>query len=346
MTRKNMWSLLVMVLLGVGISWYSLRNVNISNMMTDIAQLNWWWLLVALGCVGLYFGLEAIVVQKFVRHRYKNYSFRSALRVPSAEQLFNGITPFSSGGQPAQIFVMAQSGIDAGRASSVALMKFVVFQAMVVLNFLFAMLIGFNYLAAKLSYLSLYVFFGFLIHFAVIVGLLLVMYWYNFTKRAVKVVLVPVGWFMKAERFNQLQANISEKIDSFYEESLRMTKDWRMLLEVSVITFLQLLFYYLIPYFIMRAMGYTGINVIMVTSLNVLIFLVTSLFPIPGGAGGAEFGFTELFAKFIPSHSKLILAMLIWRILTYYLGLFLGMIAMAMRPEKAEEIQPDESSGK
>jgi len=37
MTRKNMWSLLVMVLLGVGISWYSLRNVNLSNMMTDIA---------------------------------------------------------------------------------------------------------------------------------------------------------------------------------------------------------------------------------------------------------------------------------------------------------------------
>ncbi|RRK09994.1 UPF0104 family protein [Lactiplantibacillus garii] len=342
MTRKNIWSLLAMVALGVGISWYSLRNVKLSHLMNDIATLNWWWLLVALGCIGLYFGLEAVVLQKFVRHRYRKYSFRSALRVPLAEQLFNGITPFSSGGQPAQIFVMAQSGIDAGRASSVALMKFVVFQAMVVLNFLFAMLIGFHYLAEKLSYLSLYVFFGFLIHFAVIVGLLLVMYWYNFTKRAVKIVLIPVGWFMKADRFAKFQANINEKIDSFYEESLRMTKDWRMLLEVCVITFFQLLFYYLIPYFIMRAMGYHGINVVMVTSLNVLIFLVTSLFPIPGGAGGAEFGFTELFAKFIPSHSKLILAMLIWRILTYYLGLFLGMIAMAMRPEKAEEIPLDE----
>ncbi|AVK62772.1 hypothetical protein C5Z26_00835 [Lactobacillus sp. CBA3606] len=339
MTRKNVWSLLAMILIGVAISWYSLRNVQLSHLMADILQLNWWWLLVALGCVGLYYGLEAVVVQKFVRHRYRHYSFKSALRVPLAEQLFNGITPFSSGGQPAQIFVMAQSGIDAGRASSVALMKFVVFQAMVVLNFLVAMLVGFHYLAEKLSYLSLYVLLGFLIHFAVIVGLLLVMYWYNFTKKAVKIVLIPVGWFMNDDRFTRLQATISEKIDSFYEESVRMTKDWRMLVEISLITFFQLLFYYMIPYFIMRAMGYHGINIIMVTSLNVLIFLVTSLFPIPGGAGGAEFGFTELFAKFIPSHSKLILAMLIWRILTYYLGLFLGMFAMAMRPEKAEEIK-------
>ena len=60
MTRKNIWSLLVMVALGVGISWYSLRNVKLSNLMDDILTLNWWWLLVALGCVGLYFGLEAV----------------------------------------------------------------------------------------------------------------------------------------------------------------------------------------------------------------------------------------------------------------------------------------------
>ena len=69
-----------MVALGVGISWYSLRNVKLSNLMDDILTLNWWWLLVALGCVGLYFGLEAVVVQKFVRHRYRNYRFKSALR--------------------------------------------------------------------------------------------------------------------------------------------------------------------------------------------------------------------------------------------------------------------------
>ncbi|MCE2138803.1 hypothetical protein GRC92_17455, partial [Streptococcus thermophilus] len=75
-----------------------------------------------------------------------------------------------------------------------------------------------------------------------------------FTKRAVKIVLIPVSWFMKAERFAKFENNISEKIDSFYEESVRMTKDWRMLVEVCIVTFLQLLFYYLIPYFIMRAM--------------------------------------------------------------------------------------------
>ena len=108
MTRKNIWSLLVMVALGVGISWYSLRNVKLSNLMDDILTLNWWWLLVAIGCVGRYFGPEAGVVDSNRRHRHRNYRFKSALRVPLAEQLFIGITAVSSGGQPAPIFVMAQ----------------------------------------------------------------------------------------------------------------------------------------------------------------------------------------------------------------------------------------------
>lgn len=62
MIRKNIWLLFVMVVLGVGILWYLLCNVKLSNLMDDIFILNWWWLLVVLGCVGLYFGLEVVVV--------------------------------------------------------------------------------------------------------------------------------------------------------------------------------------------------------------------------------------------------------------------------------------------
>lgn len=91
---------------------------------------------------------------------------------------------------------MLQSGIDGGRASSILLMKFVVYQAMIVLNFLVALLIGFHYMVAKMSYLSLFVVFGFVIHFGVIVGLLLVMFWPKFTKRAVRIIATPLKFFL------------------------------------------------------------------------------------------------------------------------------------------------------
>ncbi|WP_304058166.1 lysylphosphatidylglycerol synthase transmembrane domain-containing protein [Levilactobacillus namurensis] len=337
MSRRNKWVLTVMLLLGVAIFAFSLRDIKFSVLINDFVHINFWWFGVAVLCMVLYLGLEAVIVKVFISDRIQGFTFKDAVRIPLVEQLFNGITPFSSGGQPAQLIALMQTGVDAGKASSVLLMKFVVFQSMIVINFLIALLIGFNYIQDKLHALAWLVVFGFTIHLAVIVGLLMVMFWYGFTKRAVAVVLYPAHWFMKPARYTRMVANINRKIDSFYAESVRISGQWRLMLRVFVITFIQLMFYYLIPYFIMLALGYTTANIVMVTSMHVLIVMVISLFPIPGGAGGAEYSFEMIFKSYIASNSKLVLAMILWRLLTYYFGMLAGLVAMVIRPDKVVE---------
>ncbi|WP_035422331.1 lysylphosphatidylglycerol synthase transmembrane domain-containing protein [Fructilactobacillus florum] len=341
MTRRNFFSLIIMLGLGLLISWYAVRDIKFDVLINDLASINLWWLLVAVGCILLYFGLEAVVTHMLVASSTPDFSFRDALRVPLVEQLFNGITPFSSGGQPAQVVVLLQSGVDGGRATSALLMKFVVYQAMIVLNFIVSLVIGFNYLVDKVHTLAIFVVFGFLIHLVVIVGLLMVMYWHSFTKKLVNVCIKPLRWFVTAEKFSQWQITINQKIDTFYYESVRIGHQWKLMLKVFVVTFFQLFFYYLIPYFIMRSLGYSQANVVMVTSLDVLIFLVISMFPIPGGAGGAEYSFEMLFRSYITSSSKLAVAMILWRILTYYLGLILGTVALVMRPSRRLQQQKE-----
>lgn len=326
-----------MLLLGVAIFAFSLRDIKFSVLINDFVHINFWWFGVAVLCMVLYLGLEAVIVKVFISDRIQGFTFKDAVRIPLVEQLFNGITPFSSGGQPAQLIALMQTGVDAGKASSVLLMKFVVFQSMIVINFLIALVIGFNYIQDKLHALAWLVVFGFTIHLAVIVGLLMVMFWYGFTKRAVAVVLYPAHWFMKPVRYTRMVANINRKIDSFYAESVRISGQWRLMLRVFVITFIQLMFYYLIPYFIMLALGYTTANIVMVTSMHVLIVMVISLFPIPGGAGGAEYSFEMIFKSYIASNSKLVLAMILWRLLTYYFGMLAGLVAMVIRPDKVVE---------
>ncbi|KIS02721.1 lysylphosphatidylglycerol synthase transmembrane domain-containing protein [Paucilactobacillus wasatchensis] len=339
MSRRNQIVLIVMLLVGILIFGYSLRDVKLSAIFHDLATLHWRWFLVAVICIVLYLGLEGVVVKVFMADRHPDFTFKNALRVPLVEQLFNGITPFSTGGQPAQLIAMMQSGVDAGQASSVLLMKFVVFQAMIVINFLFSLMIGFHYIAVKLHALSLLVVFGFLIHLTVIVGLLMIMYWHGFTKRLVNLLISPIKWFRSAEKFAAMKANLDSKIDNFYQESLRIKSEGVKLLEVVILTFFQLLFYYLIPYFIMLSLGVHGLNLIMVTSLHILIVMIISLFPIPGGAGGAEYSFSVLFSSFIGANSKLVLAMLLWRLLTYYFGMFAGMFALVIKPDKIKSGQ-------
>ena len=63
------------------------------------------------------------------------------------------------------------------------------------------------------------------------------------------------------------------------------------------------------------------------------------MFPIPGGAGGAEYSFTLLFGGFIANQEKLVIALILWRIFTYYLGIFLG--AFALKFKKSEPLEKD-----
>ncbi|USS86371.1 lysylphosphatidylglycerol synthase transmembrane domain-containing protein [Fructilactobacillus cliffordii] len=334
MSRRNKISLLLMVAIGLLISWYAVRDIKFSVLINDLSSVNLGWLIVALGCILLYFFFESVVTYILVKSSTPAFSFRDAIRVPLVEQLFNGITPFSSGGQPAQLVVLLQAGVDGGKASSALLMKFVIYQAMIVLNFVVSLIIGFRYLVDTVHSLAIFVVFGFLIHLVVIVALLMVMYWYSMTKKLVNGCFKVVGWFVNENKYQRWKRTLNQKIDNFHDESIRIGHEGKLMVKVCILTFLQLFFYYLIPYFVMLSLGYHNANVVMVTSLDVLIFLVISMFPIPGGAGGAEYSFEKLFRSYIHSSSKLALAMILWRLLTYYLGLFLGLIALMIKPRR------------
>lgn len=326
-----------MILAGCGIFAYSLRGQNLHVIAYELSRLNWGWFLVAVVCICLYMGLEGVVVKIFMENRYPSFTWKDALRIPPIEQLFNGITPFSTGGQPAQLLAMLQSGVEGGMASSVLLMKFVVFQSMIVISFLISLLIGFYYIEEKLKALALFVVFGFLVHLSVIAALLMIMYWYSFTKKLTNLVIKPAAWFMKPEKYQRIKDQLNEKIDSFHSESIKMKREYRKLSKVCLVTIAQLFFYYAIPYFIMLALDVHGMNFMMVMSLHVLIFMIISLFPIPGGTGGAEYSFAVLFSSFMHSSSKLVLAMILWRILTYYFGMFAGMFCVVLKPDRVQE---------
>jgi uncharacterized protein (TIRG00374 family) len=340
MTRKNGIVFSIMLLVGMGIFYYSFRSVNVKQAWLIVRHANWWWLLVAVGAMVLYLFMETVIVKRLVDRQHDTISWRDAWRVPLVEQLGNGITPFATGGQPMQLIALAQAGIELGRASSILLMKFIVYQAMIVVNFVIAMVVGYCYIADKLHAWALLIVLGFAIHAFVIIGLLLVMYWPSFTRRLLTVLMLPVKWAQPARHEDRMR-RLFARVDNFHTESTRISRDWAAMLHIIGFTFVQLFIYYLIPYFILLGLGATHVNIILVTALHVLIVMVISLFPIPGGAGGAEVGFSMVFSTFLSSSTLLVIAMMLWRIITYYLGMFSGIVAFNVKTSKQKESNDD-----
>ncbi|MBM7618023.1 uncharacterized protein (TIRG00374 family) [Weissella uvarum] len=330
MSKKNFAVFVAMLIVGICIFWWSFRDVSWAQFASSIAHAKWGWLIMAVLAMVAYLALEGVVVKIFVDDAHEKISWRDAMRVPLVEQLGNGITPFSAGGQPMQLVALAQSGIDVGRGGSILTMKFIIYQGMIVINFLVALVIGYEYLVDTIHSWTVVLILGFLVHLVVIVVLLMVMYWPKTTDAIVRFVIKLVRPFSE-KKANEWQAILEEKISNFHQESEMMRKNLKPVYLAIAVTFVQLLVYYLIPYFILLGLGAQHVNVSLVMALTVLIVMVISLFPIPGGAGGAEVGFSVLFAQFLPTHAQLVIAMILWRLITYYFGMFSGIFAFSIK---------------
>ncbi|MFD1417903.1 lysylphosphatidylglycerol synthase transmembrane domain-containing protein [Companilactobacillus keshanensis] len=334
MSRKNIFAIFVMLGLGLGIFWWEARNIDFESLITTIRSLNYFWLLIAFVSIMLSYGVEAMVLHTLLKKKEdRKFGWWEMYRIPLIQALFNAITPFSSGGQPAQLVGLMQSKIDGGRASSVLLMKFIIYQTMVLINFIIAMLVSFRSVAQHFSGLATLIVFGMVIHLVTISFLLMIMYYYDFTKKMVQVVLKPILFFLKDEKRDKILQSAIKSIDSFYKESLVLKKEKAKVIKAALLTVIQLFLYYFVVYFVLLALNCDHVNIVDVLVMHIMIVMIVSIFPIPGGSGGAEFSFKTLFAGFVPSTSALILGMFLWRFITYYLGMFLGIIAVSRKPK-------------
>ncbi len=299
------------------------------QLTSALKHLDWRWLFFGFLMMILSIFLESAVTYAMLNKTdRKKTTIVSLLRVPLLNLLGTGVTPFATGGQPAQLFGMARAGIEAGRALSVILMKFLVYQVVVVIFFIVAYFSAEHFIYAQVDpTFAQFIPVAIAIHAFVIVGIILVMFWPALTLRLVDFLSPLVRRFMSQERHRRVITTTKRKIDNFHRESRRVISSWDALIVASILTILQLVVFYMIPYFVIRAFGYESVNPWLIITMNIMIVMVISLFPIPGGVGGAELSFQLLFSPFVKNPATMILVILLWRLITYYFGLFAGIIA-------------------
>ena len=78
-------------------------------------------------------------------------------------------------------------------------------------------------------------------------------------------------------------------------------------------------------------LSFTGLEAIVASAY---VMLIGSFVPLPGGTGGIEYGFIKFFGIFIISDVKLKALMLLWRFVTFYMGIIVGGIALNIKERK------------
>ena len=331
MFKRDRVSMIIVVVLTAIVVYFLTKELSGKGHQLSVAleNLDWHWLLFGLFTMIISIFLEAAATRALLSKEDRRHtSVFSLLRVPLLNLLGTGVTPFATGGQPAQLSGLSRSGVETGRAMSVILMKFLVYQIVVVVFFTIGYVSAEHFIYQQVNpTFATFIPFAIAIHAVVIIGIILVMFWPSLTLRLVDLVAIVVKKMMRRERFERLIANVKQKIDNFHTESRRVISSWQSLVGATFFTSLHLITFYMIPYFVIRAFGYQSVNPWLIVTMNIMIVMVISLFPIPGGVGGAELSFQLLFSPFVKNPATLILVILLWRFITYYFGIFAGIIA-------------------
>lgn len=306
---------------------------------------NWKYLLIAIGLMLLFFFLwpasqciygKALKIEATVGESYL---------IGCSEHFYNGITPFAAGGQPFQIYSYTKRNVSTAKATGVILASFVTFMivtnAFALASLFFYPQISAGFDAMNLSWMKFVAPIGLIVNFAVLLFMIAVGVSKHLRNFLIKLISKIANWkffFKKEKGLRRRIGNGLQKAVPVFEEyclnaQTAFKETWthkRATALALIVKVIAMVAHYLIPFFILKAVGIEigydkMIMVLLATSfaINAVVWM-----PTPGGVGGIEYAFIVVIAAVTTVNSSDPQAVaLIWRMITYYFILVISFIA-------------------
>lgn len=334
--NSNIVNIIIVGVLFVGLVIYMFLVEDIENIFKIIKTLDYRWIIVGLFCMITYWLLEALCLYVVTKKTYNDQKFLNTLRVSMIGQLFNSITPFSSGGQPMQAVAMVNDGKNVSSSLSILLIKFIVYQATLVIYTLILIICKYAYFKTLVSNFIYLALIGFLVNLAVIVFLLLIGINQNLVYSFVSNIYIILGKMKIMKNVETRLASLKQSINNFHEQFKVIQKEKIMIAKVAIYTVIQLTVFFFVTYAVYRAFGQKGTSVINIISAQAFLMMIMAFIPIPGAGIAAEGGFFIIFSTFF-ENSTINMAILFWRLYTFYLPIVVGALFLFINNKKSKE---------
>jgi len=330
---KKLFNFILLFVFTILVLFFSLKD-NFFQIINEIINLNKIWILVGFLLTASYWFFESIVLQKIVQHFKPDYSLKKAFILQMEINFFNAITPFSSGGQPYQIYRLKKEKLKLADATNVAIMNFIVFQISLVLISIIAIICNRAFdIFTKDSVLANLVLIGFIVNFFHLLVFVLT-FFKRINKFIVKVTIKLLTMMKIIKNKEKITKKFNKYLNELHEGSADLFKDKKELMFLILISSISFICLFLAPLSILYASGdYTSFNGLTCIVSSTYVMMLGSIIPIPGGTGGVEYGFVKFFGEFV-NGNILNAMMLMWRLITYYFAMITGAIVFNLRGKK------------
>ncbi len=306
----------------------------------DFLGLNMTYLVAAVGCIASAIFFETFKYCTMMRYTIGRVSIKHAFQTAVLGKYYDNITPSGAGGQPFQIYFLRKSGYTPGVAGAMPVLGFLSMQLGFCLLFFLLVIANAGTVDSAVLHVSAYI--GILFYLLVPMAIIL----FNFFPRAVTKVLAwgvrVLGKIKIFKNPEKTQEKMVASLEEYRTALAEMAKVKGLILKVMVIGLLYQIALCSTPFFVLRAFGAPA-SYFDVLTLTVYIYAAIAYIPTPGNAGAAEGTFYSIFSGL--KHA--FWGMTIWRFLTYYLFLLLGVGVYgynAIAPKLGKRIEKGQES--
>ena len=328
---KNKKLNLSLLILALSLVLYFTLKDNFSSIMHELSKVNILIFALAIYVFILSLMIKSVSLQIFIKEHKKNYSFKSAFCLTLIGQFLNGITPFSTGGQPFQVYLLKKDGHRISDSTSAMVKDSIAYQVALLIMGIFSITLNLVLKTIPVnSSLTPLIIIGFLINIMVLLFLFMIIRMRKTTLSIINKLLLILNKIRK-KNTDQLKKRIEKGLDNFYNcyEELRKNKKQFIITVLTNVINLTLL--YMIPYIIFKSLNTNTFDIMRSIMLTSFVMLMGNFVPIPGATGGIEYGFIKFFGIFNTNISVISGAMLLWRFVTYFFGMLMGFIMLIIK---------------
>ncbi len=326
--------IVIVVVLGL-VLYFSLKD-NFEEIMKLIRNINPLLIILAILFFSLYRFFNGLSTFLLVKNSKNKISIWKTLQISFIIVFFHGVTPFATGGQPMEVYYLHKEKIPVEKATNIVLQNFIMYQtALIAIGIVtlgcnyFMHIFPFNSIMRNLAVL------GFLINFLVWLVTVILAFGKKSSTKLVSFLIKILHKVKIIKNKNKYMTKLEESSVKFYESAIALRKNPLLIVKAVMINILGLLCSYSIPFILAIGLGVKGLNYWSSIVAVSYVMIIGAFVPIPGGTGGIEYGFVYFF-NYLIKGSVLQALMLIWRFVTYYLGMIMGAVALMFYRKKSK----------
>lgn len=261
---------------------------------------------------------DGLILNLITRTVHGNISYFKSLKIAIIGQYYSAITPFSTGGQPVQVYLMSKDSISVTKGSLILFNKFIIYQIAVTLYSLVMFILKLSFILNDAKGAVPFVIIGFVMNLGVLAGIVLLFYKEEWIKPIVLYVLKFLNKVGIIKDMDKYVGKLDQSMLEYTQSVEKIKENKKSSLLLLILTIVQLTFYFSITYFVYLALGLSGETFIDIIAVQSLVYMAASYIPTPGTAGASEGGYYLLF-KPLFTKNLIMYALLLWRTISYYL---------------------------